>query len=211
MSKFYRGLILNTYEPQVKLTLTVVFFSVCWFTFSKISIKPDSEICQKRRKTIRLTVLLSHRRWWHCILTSDIRITFFLPFLLIVQAEPFEWDNFLWPWPSLVSPMQDCSLKTHEYSSPYIFTSWTRNFTATTNELHFLGKPKTCFIIAWKFVHMLKHIFKYYFNMIYFQMGISWQFKYIWRNLHLARADWSRTWANMEFLMSFSLQRKKPH
>lgn len=98
----------NIGDTSVKLTLTVVFFSVCWLTFSRISIKPASEIWQKaksshctagKRKNIGNISVLRHQSY------------IFLPFLPTSQNEPFEWDSFQLHWPSLASPKQDCSLK----------------------------------------------------------------------------------------------------
>lgn len=38
-------------DISVELTFTVVFLSVCWLTFSRISIKPESEIWQKTKSS----------------------------------------------------------------------------------------------------------------------------------------------------------------
>lgn len=65
-----------------ELTMTVVFLSVCWLTFSKISINPDSEICKAK------TLETFYKALTHSIFKQQMYI--FLLFLLTVQNEPFE-------------------------------------------------------------------------------------------------------------------------
>lgn len=88
--------------------MTVVFFSVCWLTFSRISIKPASEIWQKAKSS---HCTAGTRKNFDNISASRHQSYIFLPFLLTSQNEPFEWDSFQLHWPSLASPKQDCLLK----------------------------------------------------------------------------------------------------
>lgn len=100
------------------LTLTVGVLSV---SFSRISIKPCSEIWKKEQKPSPAIVLLQFIYFYVGVMglqeLSHITSAFLLPFLLTVHCEPFAWDGFPQQWPFLASPKQGCLLQIHIFIS----------------------------------------------------------------------------------------------